>query len=232
MALDTEEAQSSGNNDKGFLAELAKQIPRGFVEATLYATVGAAVLSQTQSDNYGDYSVAEAALDGAIGGVLLAVPMAVVSKGVSMLKDRLYQSRPCTSAPDLLTSMSNYGAQAKVAGKWLMQSAVYASSIGIGNIITHSSASSRAAVVVGEVGFGVVAAAAVGVIGMVASASAVMNYVDNRTNEAMSPLGSSASLDSELSRQEGLEQYPTLFYNQESSESLGEKNQAIMMKPY
>lgn len=209
-----------------FMQDVIGQMSRGFIEATLYAALGVAVLSQTQNTQH--YGVAEAALDGTIGGVLVGVATAFINKGLTSVFDRVHQSRPCTSTTFFMASPVQ---QAKTLAKWLAQSTIYASAAGLGSVITRSSASPIEAAVAGEVGLGVTVASVAGSVAILASAAGVINFVEKRYGPRP-PLEVSISppLDSTLSQ--GDPSAAHLLSKKDEEEPLAEKNHVMAIMPH
>lgn len=205
-----------------FMQDVVGQMTRGFIEATLYASVGAAVLSQTEQM---DYSVAEAALDGTIGGVLLGISMAFLNKGLAALTDFVCQTQPC---PSTSVFMSSPIQQVKIFSKWLAQSVIFASGAGLGNRITQNAVSPKEAVIAGEVGLGIVVASVVGSVAIFASASGALQCIERRF--CTSVPGENIGSDSDMSRSEQGSAH--LLYNTDNEEPLAERNHVMTIMPH
>lgn len=225
MRSDLDAEEQNDESAEEFLQDVLGQVARGFVEATLYASVGAAVLSQTGRMNY---SPAEAALDGTIGGVLMGVSLGFLNKGLESLMSRVYHTRPCATASVFMSSPIE---QVKTFGKWLAQSVIFAGGAGLGNSITDSAVSPKEAIIAGEVGLGVVVASVVGSLAIIASAAGAVQFIERRCCAHVPEADSlSASLGNIVPR-------PALgathlLYKKDDEEPLAEKNHVMTIMPH
>jgi hypothetical protein len=222
MRSDTTIEEQDNECPEEFMQDMVGQMTRGFIEATLYVSIGSAVLSHTQ---HMDYNVAEAALDGIIGGALLGVAMACISNGLDTLRDLVCQTRPC---PPTSVFMASPIQQVKTFSKWLAQSVIFAGGAGLGNAITQSAASPREAIIAGEAGLGIAVTGVVSSIAIIASAAGAVRYIERRF--CAPARGDNTSLDDDLSRSEQGNTH--LLHKKDQEEPLAEKNHVMTIMPH